>query len=149
MTEPDLAFPIWRAVLAIALAMACALILMPVFTLLPRLLFWGGPIGPAFALFVAPLIGLFVGPFIAPMSVLLATLALAAIVFGFTGLGRTKPVATRLWLWALAGLIVGAATGAALALEIVTFGFELPGTAISGGATGLVCALVARRIMAF
>lgn len=149
MPEPDLSIPVWRACLAIALAMAVGLILMPVFTLLPRLLFWGGPIGPAFALFVAPLIGLFVGPFIAPMSVLLATLALATVVFGFTGLGRTKPVAKRIWLWALAGVIVGAATGTALALEIVTFGFELPGTAISGGATGLVCALVARRVMAF
>jgi len=149
MTEPNLSIPVWRALLAIALAMACALILMPVFTLLPRLLFWGGPIGPAFALFIAPLIGLFVGPFIAPMSVSLATLSLAAVVFGFTELGRTKPAAKTLWAWALAGVPIGAVTGTALSLEIVTFGFELPGTAISGGATGLLCALVARKVMTF
>ncbi len=35
--------------------MACALAFMPILTLAPRLLLWGGPIGPAFALFIAPL----------------------------------------------------------------------------------------------
>ena len=149
MNRPGFSLPKWRALLAVTLAMAVALLLMPMFTLVPRLLFWGGPIGPAFALFIAPLIGLFVGPFIAPMSALLAALALSAITFGLTGLARTTPVAKSLWLWALAGLISGAAVGTALSLEIMTFGFDLPGTAISGAATGLVCALVARKVMAF
>ncbi len=143
MTPP---LPLWRVLIAISVAMACALLLMPVFTLLPRLIFWGGPFGPAFAIFIAPVIGLFVGAFIAPMSVLLAALALSATTFGLSALGRTQAFAGRWWAWALAGLATGAATGAALALEIQTWGFDLPDTAYSGAATGLICALIARRI---
>jgi hypothetical protein len=149
VSDVDPPFPIRRALFAAAVAMACALALMPVLTLAPRLLLWGGPIGPAFALFIAPLIGLFVGAIIAPMSVSLAALLLLSTVFGFTALGRKKPAAQSLWTWALAGLASGATAGTALSLEIVTFGFELPGTACSGAATGVVCTLVARRMMAF
>jgi hypothetical protein len=149
MSHVDQPLPIRRALFSAAVAMACALALMPVLTLAPRLLLWGGPIGPAFALFIAPLIGLFVGAFIAPMSVSLAALLLLSTVFGLTALGRKSPAAKSLWAWALAGLASGAAAGAALSLEIVTFGFELPGTAYSGAATGLICALIARRMMRY
>jgi hypothetical protein len=83
------------------------------------------------------------------MSVSLAALLLLCTVFGFTALGRKRPAAKTLWAWAIAGLASGAAAGTALSLEILTFGFELPGTAYSGAATGLVCALIARRLMTF
>jgi hypothetical protein len=146
MSKADRTPSLRRALLAILLATLGALLLMPAFTLVPRLLFWGGPFGPAFALFIAPIIGLFVGAYIAPLTVLLAVLILTAMVFGLTALSRTQAVARRWWAWAMAGIAGGAAAGTALALEIMTFGFDLPDTAVSGGATGAICALIARKV---
>lgn len=44
MTQPDLSIAVWRAPRAVAMALACALILMPIVTQLPRLLSWGAPV---------------------------------------------------------------------------------------------------------
>ena len=101
----------------------------------------------AFALLIAPLIGLVMGAVLAPLTVLLAVTALSSIVIGLTKLSRTRDFARRRWLWLVCGLASGAAAGTALPFELVMFGIDLPGTAISGGITGMICALVARRIM--
>jgi len=142
-------FPIWRAVLAVALSLIVALALMPALTLAPPLLFWGGPIGPFFALIVAPAIGLIAGPFLAPLTFFLALALQSAMIFIFTRHGHGSGAARSLWAWALAGLATGALAGTMLGLEMNIFGFGLPRTSYSGAATGLVCALVARAVMTF
>lgn len=146
-SESGYAVPVLRGLRATLIAMICALMLMPTLTLAPQLMFKGGPFGLIAVFIIAPLGGLWVGPFIAPLTAVLMLLILAAMVFGFAALARHDPAMRQRWLWALAGLVGGAVAGTALALEINTFGFAFPGTTISGGITGALCALLARRIM--
>lgn len=144
MSEISRPFPVWRALLAILLSTALGLLLMPMVTLAPRLIDFAGPIGPFFALVIAPLAALLFGAIIAPYTVALTLLCQAIAICGLHALRQTSA-----WVWALAGLASGALCGTALGREIDLLGFTLPATIVSGALTGIVCALLARMIMTF
>jgi hypothetical protein len=148
VSEVDRPFPMLRAVLAILLGTVAALLLMPVFTYAPRLFGFGGPLGLFFSLVLAPIAGLFLGPFLAPLTVVLVIALQSATIVGLVTLSRRQPLAMHPLSWGAAGLAVGLLGGTSIGLEIALLGFELPWTIGSGAVTGIICSLAARAIMA-
>lgn len=139
-------FPVRKLVVAWLLCSAVSPILVSLAIVLPAVATQGMGLTVT-GLFLAPVFGLVLGPFMAPISLAISIAFQLAVIAGLFLLGRRTQMARHWWFWSGTGSVAGTIVGVVMVGEMDLLAGQALRIVAAAAATGGLCANLARHVM--